>query len=319
MVSGGPGQLWVKTQECRLSNGELAFFDELGPAPPLPEWFFGPNNSELIELRDCRAGGECIWVTRRMRAPAEYILAFYRDQTEKAGLVVVPDRSPSRFCPGFRAKSTEHSFHIHVYERKGVSLWNIGLDTESYKKRKWVPRYLHFLDQNSERITMRSEGVRPKECWAALDALRYDDPPVEKHSSLIKESIQWYSLPEWVQFGIEKGKQGELFLWEEENGSNGWNAQFTIQLVGDPRSVFEYYLDCMETQGFRVIEPQDQGRGYYISLLGDWPTAHFQSGAGDEVSICAIDAYRHWALENQWDIQFAYCPAPETPPPPFNC
>jgi hypothetical protein len=252
-----------------------------------------------------------------MRASAENVLVFYRNLIEQAGLAFVPERRSGRICPGFRAKNAEFGFHIHVYERKGLSFWNIGLETESYKKRKWLPGYLHFLEQDNERVKLRSAGHRPKECWAPVDALRNTDPPVERDRTISTQPILWSSLPKWIQFNIEDGKQGEVYLWEEEDGSKGWSAKISAQIEGDPRSAFESYLDDLEARGFAMSGTEGPEKGYSISLLGNWPTAHIQSGAGNGGWINMNDAYRHWELDNQWDIHIGYLPVPGVSPSSF--
>jgi hypothetical protein len=313
MVSGGPETMWVKTDECRLVNGELAFVDKLGSAPPPPEWLVGPEGSELQETHDARAGGECLWEFRSLRASAEDVLAYYRELIEGVGLAILPDRRPDSLCLGFRAKNTEFGFHIYVYERKGLSFWNTGLDTESYKKRKWEPGYLHFLEQDHERIKMKSEGNRPKECWAPVDALRCTDPPIERHCTFTTQPILWSSLPRWIQFNIEEGRVGEVYLWEEEDGSKGWNAQISAQIEGDPRCTFESRLDDLEAQGFEMNGVVGPGPSYYISVLGNWLTVHFKSEAGDGGLVRVHGTY------HQWKCEAAYVPSPGTPPPGMHC
>jgi len=315
MVSGCPETMWVKTIECRLANGELAFVDELGPAPQSPPWLVGPEGSLLQQRQDGRAGGDYLREFRSLRAPAEDVLAYYRELVERSGLAILPDRRPGRLCSGFRAKSAEFGFHIYVFERKGLSFWNTGLYTESYKKRKWLPPYLHFLEQDHERVKMRSAEHRPKECWAPVSAISKTEPSVEKKCSFVTESILWSSLPKWIQFNIEDGREGKVYLWEEEDGSKGWNAQISAQIEGDPRSAFESWLDDLEALGFAMRGTEGLDRGYYISVMWNWPSAHIQSGSGDEGSIGMNDAYRRWETENQWDMHIVYTPVPGTPQP----
>ncbi|MFZ1084795.1 MAG: hypothetical protein WAN35_07520 [Terracidiphilus sp.] len=315
-VSGGSHNLWVKTDECRLPNGELAFVDDWGPAPSSPDWFVGPEGSELQMRQDGRKGGECLWEFRSMRASAEYVLAFYQDLIEKAGLAILPERKPERLCPGFRAKSAEFGFHVYVYERKGLSFWNIGLDTENYKKRKWVPRYLQLLGQNDERVILRTTGVRPIESWAPIDALRDTDPSVERQNTCSiynMGTIRWSSLPKWIQFNVEDGKQGEITSWEDEDGSKGWNANVSTKIEGNPRNMFESCLNDLEAQGYEMRGIEGPEKGFSISLLGDWPTAHVQSENGDGGMIRLDDSQCRWKSENQWDIHFVYLPVSGTP------
>ena len=250
-----------------------------------------------------------------MRAPAVQVLAFYQKLMEQTGLTILPDPRPDRMCPGFRARSAEFGFRISVYERRGLSIWNIALSTESYKKRKWLPLRLVLLDKNDERVRMQTESHRPTECWAPVAALCDTLPPKESPPKGIQSfkttPILWSSLPKWVQFNIQEEKRGEVRLFNEENGVKEWNAEVSVRIDGNPRSIFESCLDSLEAEGFAEGGAPEPEQGYYISLLGDWPSVDFQSRTGDGGGV------RVWNPQRHWDLEVWYTPAPGVPPPVF--
>ena len=193
-VSGGPEPLWVKAEECRLINGELAFVNEAGLPPPLPEWFDCPAKSQLrraSEDRD-RAMGFPLLEVRSMRAKAEDVLAFYEECMKRGGLVKKAAPHVDRVCSGFSMENEEYTFGIELYKRNDLVFWTIQHTDKIHTKKmehKWMPHVLELLCRNSERVTLRRPRTDSEEIWAPVDALRTSQPPMEKRYTTREKSF----------------------------------------------------------------------------------------------------------------------------------
>lgn len=315
LVTGRPSDLWVRTDECRLPNGERAFVDEFGEPPPLPDWYVEPRGSQLRDTWDSRIGGERLWEHRSMCCDADYVVSHYLRQIKAGSLEVDQELfGRERMSPGFSAENAMFSFSVDVYERDGLSFWTTGLETEGYKKTKWAPRHLTFVRQSESRIWLRDSNLLGKDdCWAPLDALRDLKPPEEKRSLGDTQQILWSSLPNWLQFDQTQGQRGRVSLWGFEKPLENWVASIFVPFDEAPRSIFERCLSLLERHGFDASGTDKLEHSFFVSSLnrGRWLSVQIKTDSCESAGVGIEDTAGYWRLHA------SYAPRVGTPPPEF--
>lgn len=317
LVSGGPKTIWVKTDECRLENGERAFVDEFGDPPLLPEWYTDFPGSMLRDTCDARTGGERLWKHFSTRASAGEIVDYYLGQVNAGGLGLESEEfGRERMCPGFSSENDIYRFSIDVYERGETSFWTTGLETTGYEQTKWIPGYLQYLSEGNGQIHLRENrmfGLPAKDCWAPLEAFRDTQPPDERKSPSDTQQILWSSLPGWFQFDLTKGHRARVYLSDEPDGSESWIASLFVEVDTLPHVAFARSLDAIESHGFDGSGNRSSSLRYFISSLyrGRWLSAQIQSESSNSASFGVSEA------GDVWKAHFSFSPPKGTPPPAF--
>jgi hypothetical protein len=291
-VSGGPGPLWVRIDECRLPDGELAFVSEIGriPIPAWPSWFGTPTDSRLRNPSDLAVMGHPLSEVRSMRAKAGQVLAFYGQRVELGGLTRTEEPQVGRGGPGFSAENSEYSFALDVYEHKDFVFWTVQLGTKIRRRKIVNTGRLLLVGRHHERATLRHPDTG-EEYWVPADALCDSEPPDARPEGPRTEPLIWSLLPAWAQFGVDNGKQGEVCRYRGQSGAEEWNASIRSRVDGDPRSVFESCLDSLDANGFDASGTQRPHHSYYVSVLqwGHSLNAHIQSEIGDYAIVTVLN------------------------------
>jgi hypothetical protein len=272
-INGLPTPLWVPCNECRLANGDLAFdipaaaIEQL----PVPPWFDAPANSRIRQQFDMRAIGLCLREIRSMQAGAEEILTFYRNCSERGGLVRTSDPQGVRTALGFRAENARESLAIDLYEHKGSTFWTVELVEKGRVRgallpaKVVVPRNLVLVERDHGRATLR-EPYSGKEYWVPAQALTDVEPDILELEPKPAGSVIWSSLPEWVQFGIDAGSEGEASIRREPGRVRTWEAGIGKDFDGDHRLAFDSCLDSLDARRFDASGAETPDRSYFVEV-----------------------------------------------------
>jgi hypothetical protein len=296
-VRGGPGALWVQSDECRLPNGELAFVNETWPAPPLPDWFGAPADSALRESSDMRGMGWPLIEHRSMKANAGQVLTFYKASAERGGLARTEKWPAGRAGPGYSAENGEYAFNLDVYEHRDLAFWTIQLSYKNRKRHQFASPPLLFVGRDDERVTLRHERIG-QEYWAPVATARDSEPPTAEREMLREEPLTWSLLPTWVQFGIDNGTEGNAVRNRGQNGAEEWSASIHQRFEGDPQVMFEACLNSLDAHGFDAGGTERPDHTYFISILqgGHSQNAHIRSKEGDRAIVTALNTLGHLML-----------------------
>jgi hypothetical protein len=204
-----------------------------------------------------------------MQASAGDVLARYVDCCRQGGLGQRGEPEVGRAAAGFLAGNDEYHFSIDGLEYNGLCFWTIQLG------RRNPPR------------------VPP----ASMDDEDTPAAPVV-YQQPRKESIEWARLPDWVQFGIPRGKEGELYVDTEEDGRQ-CRAWVRCEVPDDsPRALLERCLRRLDEYGFDasgVVRPE---HSYYLSVLqwGHSVTIRVASEAGEQAMVCVLNTLGYLSL-----------------------
>jgi hypothetical protein len=281
-ITGGPRSLWVRSDECRLADGDLAFVNKPGPPPALPEWLEAPVDSRLrasdsvlgFPLMECRS----------MRAKASQILAFYRGCIQRGRLALTEGQ-------GLSAENDEYTFGLDIYEHNDLAFWTIQLCSKVRQRRAVLASDMLLVARNDERLTLRNQYTA-EEYWAPVTAVRDSEPPDARPEPARSEPILWSSLPGWIQFDMDGGNKGE------KHGVEQWNATIKVPLNNDPTSAFARCLDSLDAHGFDGSGTQQPDRSYFVSVLqrGHSLNAHIRSETGDRATATVLNTLGHVTL-----------------------
>jgi hypothetical protein len=297
-IIGLPKPLWVQCNECRLANGDLAFDTPAAAKDklPVPPWFDAPVNSRIRQQFDMREIGLCLREIRSMQAGAEEVLTFYRNCSERGGLVCAAEPQGVRMAVGFRAENETESLTIDLYEHKGSTFWTVSLVDEGRARDGFrpakvvVPKILELVDRDHERATLR-EPFSGKECWVPAHALTDVEPDILELEPEPAGSVIWSSLPEWVQFGIEDGCKGMAGIRREPGRVRTWEASIGKDLEGDHRAAFDSCLHSLDARRFDASGAVTPDRSYFVEVTrsGSSLTAFVHSDAGDRAEVIVLN------------------------------
>src|SRR6266702_3842543 len=277
-VTEGPESFWVDTDECRLPDGTLAFAYEPRPNPPIPAWFAAPTDSKLRGSSHRLDAWYHVEEYRSMRGTVEEVLAFYSECTERGGLTKENYRR-KRDWAGFSAdNSKDHAFFgLDIYEHRNLVFWTAQFGIQVCEPKSHLSAHLTLVDRNKQRVTLRHPRTN-EEYWAPAELLRDFWPEVD----LYEEHIPWASLPDWLQFDIVKGREGNTVRFHDENGTKT-SATIVIPLEVDPDACFTACLDSLDKLGFDGSGLEHPERSYYVSLAVNGRFRHLRmySETGD--------------------------------------
>ncbi|HEY4355840.1 MAG TPA: hypothetical protein VGN16_08845 [Acidobacteriaceae bacterium] len=305
-LSPGDTCRWVRATECRLADGTQAFQDSIDRSaiPPPPEWFSAPPGSTLHD--------SMVWVcwpeARSMQASCEEVLAFYEELAVANGLVVqgsieVGRRSswvsPSHTVLHMEALSEDFRFDLVVYGYKGTAFWTTQFfRLTGMENFATSPGYLVAAGEAGDRLLLRDQWTG-KEFWAPLAALVDTRPPEPAPKRPPEpETILWDSLPEWVQFTLEPGSQGELRRHADVEDLNSWEASITVRHDGCHVCIFEACIETLNARGFATAAAEGTYGTYYVSSFQEGASLnlHVQSTTGERCSVCSLNTLGNMSL-----------------------
>jgi hypothetical protein len=309
-VTGGERTMWVRTEDCRLPNGDLAFPNDQGLSPPLPGWLGHP--AEGLVRRESKkedmAAGFPFYEVRSMPSTAGNVLDFYENVARQGGLVRMVEPQVGRAGPGFRFEDDEHTFGVEAFERDGTTFWTIQLGNKSHLP-KMKPNRLELIRQDCHRAMLRYPRVAIGEIWASVSAFNDHDPWLQPSNSGQTRPVQWSVLPDWVQFNFDAG--GESRPPGTISGTTDWNASVSAPFKGNPASAFEACLDLLDSQRFDGTSRLRTERTYYVSVLqwGHSRNARIHAEQGAKASLTVLNTLGIPSLF------IRYIPPPGTPLP----
>jgi hypothetical protein len=305
-VPGGPVPLWVKEDDCRLPNGELAFVrkprEPIVP-PPLPSWFVAPPGS-LLRSESVTSSGLLLDESRSMRGRADQVLAFYDRMAEAAGLTKTRLHSYGGW-PGFSAELDRYRLTLDALDYGELVFWSVELNGPVGEPIVLLPHGLIFIERDEERLTLQHDATGQR----YVGAVRDSEPPRPPRVEI--RPIAWSRLPDWLQCGLEGHLQGEVLRDPNEPDRQWWA---TLSLDRFPKRVssqkaFEFCLASLDAHGFDATGALRPERSYYVSLCGSQRTAHVQSEVDGSAMITVADTIGLASLFVR------YSPAPGTPFP----
>lgn len=234
----------------------------------LPEWFRAPEGSLL--RGSIEQWGGTPWVEdRSMQGSARDVLAHYVDCCRRGGLTMRGEPEVGRAAAGFVAGNDEYHFSIDVLADNGLCFWTIQL------------------------------GIRnaPQAAPVAVEAEDPTAAPIVWPTPRT-ERIEWARLPEWVQFGIPRGTEGELYVDVEGDG-RVCRAWVMFEVPGtSPRALLESCLRRLDEYGFDASGAQRPEHSYYLSALqlGHSVTVQVVSEAGERAMVCVLNTLGHVSL-----------------------
>ena len=113
-----------------------------------------------------------------------------------------------------------------------------------------------------------------------------------------KECIEWARLPDWVQFGIPRGTEGEIYIDIEEGG---WQCRAEVMCdmpEASPGAVVESCLRSLDEHGFDGSGVEKPEHSYYLSVLqwGHSVTVRVRTEAGEEGTVCVLNTFGYLTL-----------------------
>ncbi|SPE27270.1 hypothetical protein SBA3_1340018 [Candidatus Sulfopaludibacter sp. SbA3] len=124
----------------------------------------------------------------------------------------------------FCAEDAHHRFSFDVYEHRDLVFWTIQPGSKIAPRQTVIRGPLLLGDRNEERVILRQSDC-DKEYWAPVNAVRHPAPPDAQWESARMDPILRSSLPEWVQFGVVPGSEGEGYFASALQWGHSRNAR----------------------------------------------------------------------------------------------
>jgi hypothetical protein len=299
-IVDGPKPLWVNDHDCHPvdESGEpLLKFPQDTSAP---SWFGAPEGSYLRASQILNFAGVLRYESRCSRSKAGSILEFYRSCVEHGGLKIAENSllepkertEKSRYVIfGFSAESQTEHLSMHGLEYKDFTYWTVQCSSKGPQLKRLRNIQFEFTAQVAERIILRDPESK-KEYWAAVSCVKETEPWTElRGSRRERELITWSLFPDWAQFTLETGSQGEIHRGKDENGEENWTASIHTLSEGCPRCHFELALDQLGNLGFDATGFDKPNRSYYVVVLqrGHSLELHANAESGDSASLTELD------------------------------
>lgn len=282
-VSDAPKPLWIDTDECRLTDGALAFSYENLHKPAIPNWFAAPAASSV------RGSSEKLWAWydrqehRSLLGSVREVVAFYETSLAQGGLAK-EEYTRSRAGAGFTADNRKKTwFNLDLYQHGDVVFWTAEFGIPVCEAKQQQPVSLLFKDAEKQRVVLKHPKTG-QEYWVPATSVRNSHP----HAAEVKqESVLWSSLPSWLQFDIEGGASASACYVRHEDGAEERNITISTPLGSNADMRFESCLKSLDDHGFDASGVQRPSRSYYVSLAvnGNYRYAHICSDAGEKALV----------------------------------
>ena len=294
-VWDGSHQLWVNAAQCYLANGELAFVNESIPTP-LPAWLETPPDSNVRMSVDDRHEAGVLQEHRSMRAPAEDILAFYRNCIERGGLELQPDWTrpglPGRCSPGFLARSARDHFVMNVYQWRDLAFWTVSL-SHNNRRRKSVSVPLTIVNRTPDKITLWIANDK-RRCWAPASAVSTTYPLGLPQRGFRKrrelDVMPPDSLPSWLRFSISDETPTVLLGFPNGGPIEEWTARILLPPSVDPYLTFENWLDHLDACGLDATGASPDSYYLTVAQQGQILSAQVVLGAAHQGGISLLNS-----------------------------
>lgn len=301
-VDTGQGVQWVRQDECRLHDGQLAFIRTCGVIRPVPDWFVPPEYA-MIRHWDNPPGLSIICHSQICSAiaTAEEVLGYYTALVHRAGLVLAIDQPQAgRNTPGFSASSDEIRFFIDAIQYRNVVYWAVQIGARAEAPRVIRAGTMKLIGQDGRGLMLRVTETG-EECWAPATALADVEPVQVKHERPREEPITWSTLPEWLQFGIPAESKGVLRTYTPPSFDE-WRATIDVPLKIDWRDALESCLAHLDSHGFDATGTKRPNRSYYLVVLqwGHRIEVHIVN-EDDRASVTCLDTLGYMTLHVDYE------------------
>jgi hypothetical protein len=301
-VDTGQGVRWVRQDECRLQDGQLAFEQIWGVIRPIPDWFVPPEYA-MIRQWNNPPGLSIICYSQICSAiaSAEEVLGYYTELVRRAGLVLEINQPPvGRATPGFSAFSDEIKFFIDAIQYRNVVYWAAQIGAIAEAPRVIRAGALKLIGRDEVRLVLGVTETR-EECWAPATALADVEPIQIRHEWPSEEPITWLALPEWLQFPLLAESERVLRTCAPLNPDE-WRATIDVPLKIDWRVALESCLAHLDSHGFDATGTERPNRSYYL-VVGQWGhriEVHVVND-GDRASVTCLDTLGHMTMHVNYE------------------